>query len=274
LFFSESKRINLTDLILILIIGLFAGVMAGMFGIGGGVVMVPAMIVFLGYSIIEANGTSLAALMMPVGIFAVIQYYKNKYVDLKIAAIFAFGLLLGVLFGAKFAIALPSDILKQLYGIFLLYVSWRFFEFRTKKKLPSNETEELNTEKKYSVLILILIGITAGVLSGLFGIGGGLVMVPMMVTLMKFHPKKAVGTSLAALLLPVALPGVIEYYNSGNLKIETAAILALGLVFGSILGAKITITLPTKTIKRVYAIFLFIMGMDFLLRGLTYFFKN
>jgi len=265
---------NLTDLILILIIGLFAGVMAGMFGIGGGVVMVPAMIVFLGYSIIEANGTSLAALMMPVGIFAVIQYYKNKFVDLKIAAIFAFGLLLGVLFGAKFAIALPSDILKQLYGIFLLYVSWRFFELRTKKSPQSNDTKELTTEKKYSVTILILIGITAGVLSGLFGIGGGLVMVPMMVTLMKFHPKKAVGTSLAALLLPVALPGVIEYYNSGNLKIETAAILALGLVFGSILGAKITITLPTKTIKRVYAIFLFIMGMDFLLRGLTYFFKN
>ena len=241
-----------------MIIGLFAGVMAGMFGIGGGVVMVPAMILFLGYSIIEANGTSLAALMMPVGIFAVIQYYKNRYVDLKIAAFFAFGLLVGVLFGAKFAIALPFDILKQLYGIFLLYVSWRFFEFRTKKSPPSNGTKE----------------ISAGVLSGLFGIGGGLVMVPMMVTLMKFHPKKAVGTSLAALLLPVALPGVIEYYNSGYLKIETAVLLALGLVFGSILGAKITITLPTKTIKRVYAIFLFIMGMDFLIRGLINFFNN
>ncbi len=246
--------------------------MAGMFGIGGGVVMVPAMIVFLGFSIIEANGTSLAALMMPVGIFAVIQYYKNNYVDLKLASIFAFGLLAGVFFGAKFAISLPSDILKQLYGIFLLYVSWRFFELKLKNKEKS-ETDEISLEKKHSIFVLIPIGITAGILSGLFGIGGGLVMVPMMVTLMRYHPKKAVGTSLAALLLPVALPGVLEYYNSGNLRIETASILAVGLVIGSILGAKITISLPTKTIKRIYSIFLFIMGMDFLIRGLWNYFK-
>ncbi|MCX7737709.1 MAG: sulfite exporter TauE/SafE family protein [Candidatus Kapabacteria bacterium] len=264
----------MTDLFLVLIIGVIAGVMAGMFGIGGGVVMVPAMIVFLGFSIVEANGTSLAALMMPVGIFAVIQYYKNKYVDLKLAAIFALGLLLGVLFGAKFAIALPSDILKQLYGIFLLYVSWRFFEFKTKNKNSSLNSEDISSEKKHSFFVLILIGISAGILSGMFGIGGGLVMVPMMVTLMKFNPKKAVGTSLAALLLPVALPGVLEYYKTGNLRIETAAILAVGLVVGSILGAKITISLPTKTIKRIYAIFLLIVGMDFLIRGLLNFFKS
>lgn len=264
---------SMLDLLIVLLIGILAGVMAGMFGIGGGVVMVPAMIVFLGFSIVEANGTSLAALMMPVGIFAVLEYYKNKYVDLKLAAIFAFGLLLGVLFGAKFAIALPSDILKQFYGVFLLYVSWRFFEFKVEKKdKPEIKADE--EEKIFNFLILILIGILAGVLSGMFGIGGGLVMVPMMVTLMKINTKKAVGTSLAALLLPVALPGVIEYYNSGFLRIETAAILAFGLVFGSIIGAKITISLPTKTIKRVYAIFLFIMGMDFLIRGLLNFFLS
>lgn len=246
--------------------------MAGMFGIGGGVVMVPAMIVFLGFNIVEANGTSLAALMMPVGIFAVIQYYKKGYIDIKIASVFAVGLLFGVLFGAKFAIALPSDLLKQFYGLFLLYVSWKFLEIKSKINTKPAIIDEQIIEKKHPIIILILIGLLAGILSGLFGIGGGLVMVPMMVTLLKFHPKKAVGTSLAALLLPVALPGVIEYYNSGFLRIDTASILAIGLVFGSIIGAKITISLPTKTIKRVYAIFLFIMGMDFLIKGLWNFF--
>ena len=63
--------------------------------------------------------------------------------------------------------------------------------------------------------MLIPFGLIAGVLSGLFGIGGGLVMVPMMVTFMNFNTKKAVGTSLAALLLPVAFPGVLMYYNAG-----------------------------------------------------------
>jgi uncharacterized protein len=101
------------DLSVVLAIGLGAGVMAGMFGIGGGVVMVPALIAIMGFSLVQANGTSLAALMMPVGIFAVLEYRRKGLTDYRVAAIFAIGLLLGVYFGARFAIALPSNVLKQ-----------------------------------------------------------------------------------------------------------------------------------------------------------------
>lgn len=260
------------DSIVVIAIGLIAGIMAGMFGIGGGVVMVPAMIAILGFSIVEANGTSLAALMMPVGLFAVLEYKKKDLIDIKVAAIFAVGLLLGVLFGAKLAIALPANILKQIYGLFLLWVSWKFAE--PKKLFRKNLSEKViipelrnNLEKKYPIMLLLVFGILAGVLSGLFGIGGGLVLVPMMVGIMNFDTKKAVGTSLGALLLPVALPGVIEYYNSGNLELQIAGLLAGGLVIGSLVGAKITISLPTGTVKRVYALFLLIMGIDFIITG-------
>jgi uncharacterized membrane protein YfcA len=262
------------DLSVVLAIGLGAGVMAGMFGIGGGVVMVPALIAIMGFSIVQANGTSLAALMMPVGIFAVMEYKRKGLTDFRVAGIFAIGLLLGVYFGARFAIALPSDILKQLYGIFLLWVSWKFAE--PKKLWAKIRNLEINSEltsvtskeeKSLPWYILLPVGILAGILSGLFGIGGGLLIVPLLVTFMNFSPKKAVGTSLAALLLPVALPGVIEYYNAGQLHIQYAAFLAGGLVIGSIAGAKITIALPTATVKRVYALFLLIMGLDFLITG-------
>ena len=97
--------------VVLLVIGLVAGIMAGMFGIGGGIVMVPALITIMGFSIVQANGTSLAALMLPVGIFAVITYYKNNLINIKVASFFAFGLFIGVYFGAKLALNVPINLL-------------------------------------------------------------------------------------------------------------------------------------------------------------------
>jgi uncharacterized membrane protein YfcA len=264
----------MSEIIIIITIGLCAGVLAGMFGIGGGVVMVPALILAMHFTLIRANGTSLAALMMPVGILAVIAYYRENLLDIKVAAVLTIGLLAGVLFGAKLALALPTNILKQFYGLFLLWVSWNFFEIGTlfKKRFNNNssspaQAEPDKKEKKLPFYFLLPFGVLAGVLSGMFGIGGGLVMVPMLVTLMNFNPKKAVGTSLGALLLPVALPGVLMYYNAGQLNIRDAAVLAAGLVVGSLIGAKITISLPVPIVKRVYAVFLLIMSVQFIVSG-------
>jgi hypothetical protein len=89
----------------------------------------------------------------------------------------------------------------------------------------------------------------------------------MLITFMKFNPKKAVGTSLGALLLPVALPGVITYYNAGQLHIFASGLLAAGLVLGSIIGAKITISLPVSIVKRVFALFLLIIALQFIISG-------
>ncbi|MFA6570389.1 MAG: sulfite exporter TauE/SafE family protein [Bacteroidota bacterium] len=264
----------MNDIAVLLIIGVLAGVMAGMFGIGGGVVMVPALIALMHYSLTQANGTSLAALMMPVGIFAVFAYHKKDLLDIRVSAFLAVGLLLGVLFGAKLALSMPTDILKQIYGLFLIWVSWRFFEIKsiTNKSQNSDKTREENInkveqEKILPFYLLLPFGILAGVLSGLFGIGGGLIIVPMLITFMKFNPKKAVGTSLGALLLPVALPGVITYYNAGQLHIFASGLLAAGLVLGSIIGAKITISLPVSIVKRVFALFLLIIALQFIISG-------
>ncbi|MBZ0298733.1 MAG: sulfite exporter TauE/SafE family protein, partial [Anaerolineae bacterium] len=102
---------------LLLGIGLIAGVMSGMFGIGGGAIIVPALIIFMGFDQTLANGTSLVALLMPVGVFACIAYYRQGKLRLKPAAAVAIGLAGGAWFGAALALDLDPTILRLLYGL-------------------------------------------------------------------------------------------------------------------------------------------------------------
>jgi uncharacterized protein len=86
------------------------------------------------------------------------------------------------------------------------------------------------------------------------------------VALLKYDQKLAVGTSLGALMLPVGLPGVLRYAADGVLEITVAAMVAAGLLFGSILGARIALNLPSRTVKRLYGLFLFFVAARFLLQ--------
>src|SRR5262245_61871044 len=116
--------------ILLLLVGLVAGVLSGLFGIGGGLVIVPVLQLLLNFDLNQAVGTSLAALLLPVAIFAVIAYYRAKKIRLSVAAYIAAGLVRGVILGAKIALSLPKETVQFLYGIFLLWMAWRFIEPR------------------------------------------------------------------------------------------------------------------------------------------------
>ncbi|MHB0858135.1 MAG: sulfite exporter TauE/SafE family protein [Anaerolineae bacterium] len=263
-----------TSLVLLVVLGLVAGVMSGMFGIGGGVIIVPALILAAGFSQVQANGTSLGALLLPVGILAVLTYYRAKLIDIQASALIALGLLIGVFGGAQLAVNLPATILKQLYGVFLLWIGWRFAEplvlwraWRGGTPVTPRVPEAVTAEQtpRLSNWLILLVGIVAGVMSGLFGIGGGAVIVPALVAFMHFDQKLAVGTSLGALMLPVGLPGVIVYYQAGELSLATALPVAIGLVIGAVGGARLAIGLPSKTVKRLYGFFLLLMGLNFIL---------
>ena len=107
---------------------------------------------------------------------------------------------------------------------------------------------------------LLGIGLLAGVLSGLFGIGGGVVIVPALIMLAGFAPIKATGTSLGALLLPVGALGAFEYYRKGNLDIRAALLVALGLFLGAWVGAKIAQQFTPVQLKRAFAVFLVLVA--------------
>ena len=119
----KSRELNMTTIIILLCIGLMAGILSGMIGIGGGVVIVPALVYFMNMSQHEAQGTSLAVLLLPVGILAVYYYYQAGFVDFRSSLIIAVTFVVGGLIGSKIAIAVDQNMLKKLFGIFMLLIS-------------------------------------------------------------------------------------------------------------------------------------------------------
>jgi uncharacterized membrane protein YfcA len=108
---------------IIALIGLDGGVASGMLGIGGAIIMVPALVFILGFSQHTAQGTTLIAMIPPIGLLAAIQYYKAGHADLKTAAIIAAVFIIGALIGSKIALKIDAYILKKIFGFVLLYVS-------------------------------------------------------------------------------------------------------------------------------------------------------
>jgi len=116
-------------------------------------------------------------------------------------------------------------------------------------------------------LTLLAIGLVAGVFAGMFGIGGGLIIVPALLLLLKVKELEAIGTSLAALIPPVGLLGAAEYYRNGYINLRSAALIATGLFLGAYFGARIMIGLPPVLIRRLYAAFLFVIATRMLEMG-------
>ena len=115
------------------------------------------------------------------------------------------------------------------------------------------------------LLKLLVLGGAAGVLSGMFGIGGGLVIVPALVLIFGFDIKTAIGTSLFVILLPTGLLGVLEYHKNSQLKIPAGLLIALGVFVGAYFGAKLSGAISATTMKRCYALFLLVIATYFLL---------
>jgi uncharacterized membrane protein YfcA len=110
-------------LLTLIVIGIITGVMAGMLGIGGAIIMIPALVYFMGFSQQMAQGTSLAVMLPPIGIIAAYNYYKAGQVDIKFAIILAVCFLVGSYFGSKLALSLPQPVLKKVFGVLLLLVA-------------------------------------------------------------------------------------------------------------------------------------------------------
>ena len=113
-------KMSVTTIIILVIIGVAAGILSGLVGVGGGLIIVPALVYFVAFSQKEAQGTSLGILLLPVGILAVMQYYQKGYIDIKVVLIVSAGFLIGGWFGSKMAVALPVGIIKKIFAIFML----------------------------------------------------------------------------------------------------------------------------------------------------------
>lgn len=106
----------------------------------------------------------------------------------------------------------------------------------------------------------LALGLIAGIAAGMFGIGGGLIVVPILVLGYGLDQKSATGTSLFAIMWPVGILGVIEYYKRGEMRPALGALIAIGMLFGTLIGAKIVAGLSQASLQKLYAIFLFLVG--------------
>ena len=116
-------KMSTSVLLMLLVIGIITGVMAGMLGIGGAIIMIPALVYIIGLEQHMAQGTSLAVMLPPVGIIAAYNYYKAGAVNIKFALILAAAFIIGSYFGSKLALNIPQPVLKKIFGLLLLLVA-------------------------------------------------------------------------------------------------------------------------------------------------------
>ena len=112
-------------IVTLVVIGLAAGILSGLVGVGGGIIVVPALVFFLGFSQYEAQGTSLGLLLLPVGIFAVMNYYNKGYIDVKVVGIMALAFVVGGFLGSKLALNISVDLVKKLFAVLLFYTAFK-----------------------------------------------------------------------------------------------------------------------------------------------------
>ena len=140
-------KMSLTTILILIIIGVAAGILSGLVGVGGGLIIVPALVYFLAFSQKEAQGTSLGILLLPVGILAVLQYYQKGYVDIKVVLIVSLGFLIGGWLGSKLAVSLPVDLIKKIFAIFMLLTALKMLFLDKPSKEQDSKQSALSNHK-------------------------------------------------------------------------------------------------------------------------------
>ncbi len=137
-------------IIILIIVGIVAGILSGMVGIGGGVVIVPALVYFLAFPQKTAQGTTLALLMFPIGILGVYNYYKQGHVDFKYVVLIALGFILGSYLGSKISLGMSDDKVKKFFAIIIMLVAIKMLFLDKKKRTSDTEKPaiELNQKKE------------------------------------------------------------------------------------------------------------------------------
>lgn len=123
----KQNRHKMTTQIVVtlIIIGFLAGMLSGLVGVGGGIIVVPALVFFLGFSQSEAQGTSLGLLLLPVGILAVMNYYQKGFIDIKVVGIMALAFILGGWLGSKLALNISELLIRRIFAVLLFYTAFK-----------------------------------------------------------------------------------------------------------------------------------------------------
>jgi hypothetical protein len=244
--------------------GLLAGALSGAFGVGGGIVLVPLLGLLLGLGQHEAQGVTLAVLLLPVGLPAVLAYLRQVRIRWWLVAALVAGFLAGVGIGAEGARGIPERPLRGLFVGFLVLSAAR--SWRMAGGVPRSDPApgavgapgQVDGRRAGGNDLWhgLWIGALGGVLSGALGIGGGIVMVPLLAAVIGLGQREAQATSLATMLPPVGLPGVLVYARGqGGLPWPLAAVVVAGFALGGYLSARRAARVSPAWLSRAFALF-------------------
>ena len=237
-------------------LGLLAGVMSGLFGIGGGAVMVPLLVLWMALPQHRAHATSLAAIIVTAA-SGMARFAGGGEVHYAAGIAISAGAVAGAYLGAQLMHRLSPTRLRQAFAVLMVVVSLQMLFGFT----PDEGTVALSGA--VAVIGYLLLGLAAGVLSGLMGVGGGVIMVPAMVLLFGFTQHSAEGTSLL-IIIPTAIVGSIRHAKNGYTDWRLGMVLGAGGVIGAWLGASVALTLEADLLQRLFEIFLLLTGVHLL----------
>lgn len=253
------------DIVVSALIGVGAGLLSGFLGIGGGALITPMLVFVLGFDQHRAQGISLAALLPPVGLPAVITYRRSGVrIVFALVVALVIGFVLGAPAGAWSAHRVPAQGLKWAFAVFLLLAA-----VNAVQSAPQNEGDVPVTALPLPRIWLgVPIGFAAGTLSGLLGVGGAIIALPLLRRFVGLGRLEAQATTLAMMLPPIGLPAVLVYaHEQRGLPWELLAAVALGFALGADGGARLASRVNARASTLVYAAFLGITAIALVSRG-------
>ena len=233
--------------------------MSGAFGVGGGIILVPLLVSFVGLDQRSAAATSLLAIL-PTAIAGSITYLANGEVDYIAAAFIAAGAIVGAIIGSALLKRIPIAILRWLFIALLIAVAVRMFLEDPVRGEPLALTPVL-------AIAYVGLGLVMGIASGLLGVGGGIIAVPALVALFGISDLVAKGTSLLV-MIPTTLSGTLRNRSSGLVQVRTGLIVGAAAAVASIGGAFIALGIPAKAASIAFAVFLVGIAIHMTIRAI------
>jgi uncharacterized membrane protein YfcA len=239
------------------VLGLVAGFLGGLFGVGGGILIVPALVLFMHMDQRLAHGTSLAA-VLPIAVSSLIGYTLADKVDWPVGVLLAVGAVGGAVVGTHILHVLPQRVLGYVFAVFLLLTAVRLVADHASAAGRSDLTVGRGA-------LLVLIGVVTGVLAGLLGVGGGIVMVPAMIVLFGIPAVVAKGTSLAV-IVPTAVMGTWRNRTKGNTDLRVAAVVGVAGIVSAFVASQVSVGLSETTSNVLFATLLTAVAVRMLIQ--------
>ncbi len=232
-------------------IGLVGGLLSGLFGIGGGIVMVPMLVISAGFNQRQAAATSLAAIV-PTAIIGSITYLVNGEIDVAAGAFIAIGAVSGALIGSFLLRRLSLSWLRWMFiGLIILVAARLIF-------VAPERGESLDLDAAVA-LGYVALGLVMGVASGLFGIGGGIIAVPALVAIFGISDLIAKGTSLLV-MIPTSVVGTISHSRARAVDVRAGFVLGIAATAASVPGAILALSIPPRLSAVLFAALLLVVA--------------